>query len=46
MSTSGSSTWDGFFAHVSGAQFRGDMHFTSLESARAALGAMPHVDPS
>lgn len=35
--------WDGFFAHVSGAQFRGDMHFTSLDSARAALGAMPHV---
>ena len=35
--------WNGFFAHVSGAQFRGDMHFTSLESARAAIGAMPHV---
>ena len=36
-------TWDGFFAHVSGAQFRGDMHFTSVESVRAALAAMPQV---
>ena len=36
-------TWDGFFAHVSGAQFRGDMHFTSIESFRAAWAAMPQV---
>ncbi len=36
-------TWDGFFDHVSGAQFRSDMHFTSVESVRAALAAMPHV---
>jgi hypothetical protein len=36
-------TWDGFFAHVSGAQFRGDMHFTSIESVRAAWAAMPQV---
>ena len=36
-------TWNGFFAHVSGAQFRGDMHFTSIDSLRAAWTAMPHV---
>jgi hypothetical protein len=36
-------TWNGFFAHVSGAQFRGDMHFTSIESLRAAWAAMPQV---
>ncbi len=36
-------TWDGFFAHVSGAQFRGDMHFTSIESFQAAWAAMPLV---
>jgi hypothetical protein len=36
-------TWDGFFAHVSGAQFRGDMHFTSIESFQAAWAAMPQV---
>jgi hypothetical protein len=36
-------TWDGFFAHVSGAQFRGDMHFTSIESLKAAWAAMPQV---
>jgi hypothetical protein len=36
-------TWDGFFAHVSGAQFRGDMHFMSMESVRTALAAMPKV---
>ncbi|MEP6637905.1 MAG: DUF2723 domain-containing protein [Chloroflexota bacterium] len=36
-------TWDGFFAHVSGAQFRGDMHFTSIDSFRATLAAMPQV---
>ena len=36
-------TWNGFFAHVSGAQFRGDMHFTSIESVKAAWAAMPQV---
>jgi hypothetical protein len=36
-------TWNGFFAYVSGAQFRGDMHFTSLDSVRAAWAAMPQV---
>jgi hypothetical protein len=36
-------TWDGFFGHVSGAQFRGDMHFTSIESFKAAWAAMPQV---
>lgn len=36
-------TWDGFFGHVSGAQFRGDMHFTSIESFRTAWAAMPQV---
>jgi 4-amino-4-deoxy-L-arabinose transferase-like glycosyltransferase len=36
-------TWNGFFAHVSGAQFRGDMHFTSIESVKAAWAAMPSV---
>jgi hypothetical protein len=34
-------TWNGFFDHVSGAQFRGDMHFLSIESAATALGALP-----
>jgi len=36
-------TWDGFFAHVSGQQFRGAMHFLSVESVPAALGAMPQI---
>ena len=36
-------TWDGFFAHVSGAQFRGDMHFTSISSVGTAWAAMPQV---
>lgn len=36
-------TWDGFFAHVSGAQFRGDMHFLSVDSVAAAWAAMPQV---
>jgi hypothetical protein len=36
-------TWNGFFAYVSGAQFRGDMHFTSVESVRATWAAMPQV---
>jgi len=35
--------WNGFFGHVSGAQFRGDMHFLSLDSVRAAWTAMPQV---
>jgi hypothetical protein len=35
--------WNGFFAYVSGAQFRGDMHFTSIQSVQAALAAMPQV---
>lgn len=36
-------TWNGFFNLVSGAQFRGDMHFLSLDSLRAAFLAMPQV---
>ena len=36
-------TWDGFFAHVSGAQFRSAMHFLSLDSIGAAAAAMPGV---
>lgn len=36
-------TWDGFFAHVSGAQFRGAMQFLSGESVSAAMGAMPQI---
>jgi len=36
-------TWNGFFAHVSGQQFRGAMHFLSFESVPAALGAMPQI---
>jgi hypothetical protein len=36
-------TWDGFFAHISGAQFRGDMHFMSIDSLRTAWAAMPQV---
>ena len=36
-------TWDGFFAHVSGAQFRGAMHFLSADSVADATGAMPQV---
>jgi hypothetical protein len=36
-------TWDGFFDHVSGAQFRRDMHFMSTESVGTALAAMPKV---
>lgn len=35
--------WDGFFAHVSGAQFRSDMHFLSIDSLRAAWAALPQV---
>ena len=36
-------TWDGFFAHVSGAQFRSAMHFLSADSIGAAAAAMPGV---
>jgi Protein of unknown function (DUF2723) len=36
-------TWDGFFAHVSGQQFRGAMHFLTEESVTAAVGAMPQI---
>jgi hypothetical protein len=36
-------TWNGFFGLVSGAQFRQDMHFTSIDSARAAIAALPQV---
>jgi hypothetical protein len=35
--------WNGFFSHVSGAQFRSDMHFLSVDSVRAAWTAMPQV---
>ena len=36
-------TLEGLFAHVSGAQFRGDMHFASIDSVKAALSAAPQV---
>ena len=36
-------TWTGFYNHVSGAQFRQDMHFASIQSARAAWAALPHI---
>jgi 4-amino-4-deoxy-L-arabinose transferase-like glycosyltransferase len=36
-------TLEGLFAHISGAQFRGDMHFTSIESVQAAWAALPQV---
>ena len=36
-------TWDGLFDLVSGAQFRGDMHFTSIESLKTAWAALPTV---
>jgi hypothetical protein len=36
-------TWEGFSALVSGAQFRGDMHFASVASAAAAWNAVPGV---
>ena len=36
-------TWDGFFNHVSGAQFRSAMHFTDPQDISAALAAMPGV---
>jgi len=36
-------TLEGLFAHISGAQFRGDMHFTSMESVQAAWAALPQV---
>jgi hypothetical protein len=34
---------EGLFAHISGAQFRGDMHFASIDSVKAALSAAPQV---
>ncbi len=36
-------TLEGLFAHISGAQFRGDMHFASIESVQAAWAALPQV---
>jgi hypothetical protein len=36
-------TLEGLFAHISGAQFRGDMHFASIDSVQAAWAAMPQV---
>lgn len=36
-------TWDGFYDHVTGEQFRSDMHFLSTESVGAALAAAPKV---
>jgi hypothetical protein len=36
-------TWDGFWAFVSGAEFRGDMHFASTESVGRVWHAIPDV---
>jgi hypothetical protein len=36
-------TWEGFSSLVSGAQFRGDMHFASIASVAAAWNAVPEV---
>ena len=36
-------TWNGFFYHVSGAQFRSAMHFTDPKDIAAAFAAMPGV---
>jgi hypothetical protein len=36
-------TWDGFWAFVSGAEFRGDMHFASTESLSRVWHAIPDV---
>jgi hypothetical protein len=36
-------TWDGVSSLISGAQFRGDMHFGSTESLGAAWEALPRV---
>jgi hypothetical protein len=36
-------TWDGFIGYVSGAQFRGDMHFFSTQSVATAWAALPQV---
>ena len=36
-------TWTGFSSLVSGAQFRGDMHFSSAESLANAWRAVPNV---
>jgi hypothetical protein len=35
--------WDGFWAFVSGAEFRGDMHFASIESIGRVWHAIPDV---
>jgi 4-amino-4-deoxy-L-arabinose transferase-like glycosyltransferase len=36
-------TLEGLFGHISGAQFRGDMHFTSIDSVQAAWASLPQV---
>ena len=36
-------TLEGLFFHISGAQFRGDMHFASIDSVQAAWAALPQV---
>jgi hypothetical protein len=36
-------TWEGVSSLISGAQFRGDMHFGSMESLRVAWNALPGV---
>jgi hypothetical protein len=36
-------TWKGFFDLVSGAMFRQDMHFLSVDSAKAALTDLPRI---
>jgi hypothetical protein len=36
-------TWNGFSSLVTGAQFRGDMHFSSERSLEAAWNAIPNV---
>lgn len=36
-------TWDGFFGHVNGAQFRHDMRFMSGESVMTAMASLPKL---
>lgn len=36
-------TWDGFLGHISGAQFRHDMRFMSVESVMTALASLPKL---
>lgn len=36
-------TWDGMFGLVSGADLRGQMHFTSIDTVAKAVGAAPAV---